>query len=176
MIELVARKYAQALQSSFSKDGLEEVVQALEGMVVFYENAEFLEVIGSPYYPSHVKEELLESVLEDQDSRLRNFVRLLGEHKRLEILPDIYQELLAWMQREKNTYRGYLHTNQEVSLEQLKRLEQEVSARLQIDLSLKALLEDIEGIKLSIPGLDLEIAFYKDNFFRQLKHHVMEAV
>ncbi|TSA86978.1 F0F1 ATP synthase subunit delta [Helicobacter mehlei] len=177
MIELVAKKYAKALQDSFQAQDLEQVVQTLEGLVAFYDHAEFVEIIHSPYYPSSFKEELLTSVLEEQDSRVRNLIRLLATHKRLGLLPHIYQDLLSWIQEKKSIYRGFLYTNQEVSLEQLKHLEHKVSDRLEVGLSLKVFVdEEMEGIKLDIPGLGLEIAFYRDNFFAQLKHHIMEAV
>ncbi|MFC3847500.1 F0F1 ATP synthase subunit delta [Helicobacter baculiformis] len=172
-MNLVAKKYARALRESFGAD-LERALKALERMCALYTSAEFIEVLQSPYYPNTIKQKILNDVLEDKDPRLQRFLEVLSEHQRFIVLPEIYKELCAWVQRQQNAYKGYLFCNQEVG--DLGMLEAQVAKRLNITLSLESVLVEHEGIRLEIPDLGVEVAFYKDHFFRQLKHFIMEAV
>ncbi|WP_163555410.1 F0F1 ATP synthase subunit delta [Helicobacter suis] len=176
MIALIAKKYTEALRRSLNPEELEATMGGLETICTLYNHPDFLELIASPYYPESLKQDILTSFLEKKESKLVNLIALLTTHKRLSLLPLIYQELLAQAQRKKNIYQGYLYCNQNIPSEQAEQLKQEVSAYLNISLDLKVFHQDKEGLRLDIPDLEIEIAFYKDYFFKQLKRYIMEAV
>ncbi|WP_120945554.1 F0F1 ATP synthase subunit delta [Helicobacter labacensis] len=172
-MNLVAKRYARAFRESFSDD-LQSALQALERVCALYEIEEFIEVLQSPYYPNTAKQAILADVAQDSDARFQRFLEVVGEHKRFGILPQVYKELCAWVQRQQNAYQGYLYCNQEVP--DLSALETRVCALLNITLSLQSVLVEQEGICLQIPDLGIEVAFYKDHFLHQLKHFIMEAI
>ncbi|CAM2802165.1 F0F1 ATP synthase subunit delta [Helicobacter felis] len=172
-MNLVAKKYARALRESFTGN-LEHLLEVLGSLKSLYTCADFVEFLESPYYPNSYKQAFLCERLEDKDERLVRFLELLGEHKRLMIIPDIYQELYAWTQHQRNVYKGYLYCDQAV--EKLEVLEKQVAKHLNITLELESVLVQHEGIKLEIPDLGVEVAFCKERFFHQLKHHIMEAI
>ncbi|BEG56859.1 hypothetical protein NHP21005_05470 [Helicobacter sp. NHP21005] len=176
MLELIAAKYTQALRQALSPQELSRAMETLEALCALYSHPDFLAVIHSPHYPDSLKQEILECFLEDKGGKLHNLLRLLVLHKRLELLPLIYNTLKAQAQREENIYQGYLYSNQELSLEQVQQLAGQVSARFNITLKLKALRQAKEGVRLVIPDLEVEIAFYKENYFNQLRQHIMQAV
>ncbi|WP_104707536.1 F0F1 ATP synthase subunit delta [Helicobacter ailurogastricus] len=176
MIELIANKYTQALRQALNPQELAQAMEALEALCALYNHPDFLEVISSPHYPDSLKQEILESFLECKEDKLHNLIRLLVLHKRLNLLPLIYNTLKTQAQREENIYQGYLYSNQEISLEQVQQLASKASAHFNISLKLKALHQSKEGMRLIIPDLEVEIAFYKENYFNQLKQHIMQAV
>ncbi|WP_104749814.1 F0F1 ATP synthase subunit delta [Helicobacter cynogastricus] len=172
-MSLVAKKYARALRESFVNN-VEYILEVLENLKSLYTCTDFVEFLESPYYPSSCKQAFLCERLEDKDERLVRFLEVLSEHKRLMIIPDIYQEIYAWVQHQRNIYKGYLYCNQVI--EALEPLERQVARYLNITLKLEGVLVQQEGIRLEIPDLGVEVAFYKEHFFRQLKRHIMEAV
>ncbi|WP_104696076.1 F0F1 ATP synthase subunit delta [Helicobacter salomonis] len=172
-MSLVAKKYARALRESFGDD-LQRAMEALERVCVLYTSPDFIEFLQSPYYSRVVKQKFLSDALKDEDTRLQHLLEVMGDHRRLLCLPEIYHELCAWVQKQKNAYKGYLYCNQEIG--DLRALETQVAKRLGITLSLESVWTEHEGIRLEIPDLGVEVAFYKEHFFRQLKYFIMEAV
>ncbi|BCZ17621.1 hypothetical protein NHP190003_09030 [Helicobacter sp. NHP19-003] len=176
MIELIAAKYTQALRQALSPQELTQAMEALESLCALYSYPDFADLINSPNYPDSLKQEILEHFLEEKEGKLHHLICLLVLHKRLNLLPLIYNALKAQAQREENIYQGYLYSDKELSLEQVQQLAGRVSAHFNISLKLKALHQDKEGVRLVIPDLEVEIAFYKENYFNQLRQHIMQAV
>ncbi|CRF48052.1 F0F1 ATP synthase subunit delta [Helicobacter heilmannii] len=176
MLELIAAKYTHALRQALNPEELTQAMEALEALCALYSHPDFLGLIDSPHYPDSLKQEVLECFLKDKEDKLHNLIRLLVLHKRLNLLPLIYNSLRSQAQRAQNIYQGYLYSDQELSLEQVQRLASEVSAYFNISLKIKALHQAKEGVRLVIPDLETEIAFYKENYFNQLRQYILQAV
>ncbi|BCZ18627.1 hypothetical protein NHP190012_02690 [Helicobacter sp. NHP19-012] len=176
MLELIAAKYTQALRQALSSEEFTQAMEVLEALCALYSHPDFLELINSPHYPDSLKQEVLERFLEDKEGKLHNLICLLVLHKRLNLLPLIYNSLRSQAQRAQNIYQGYLYSDKDLAPEEVQELSKHVSAHFNISLRLKTLHQDREGVRLVIPDLETEIAFYKENYFNQLRQHILQAV
>ena len=104
MEELIAKRYAQAL-SSVSTDlpGVLEVLNVLSEVIG---SSEIRSALISPIVSSEKKTEMILSALSDDDSTLVNFIKILGENKRLDLIPAITKVLNRDQQRISNKYEG----------------------------------------------------------------------
>ena len=88
MEELIAKRYVNAL-SSVSKDiaGIADVLNVLTEAI---STPEVQTALNSPMVSTETKTEMILSTLgEGADSTLVNFIKILGENKRLDLIPSV---------------------------------------------------------------------------------------
>ena len=95
MKELIAKRYINALSQSLKQKELEESLQILEKLANVCTSNKFHEIIDSPYISVEQKIEfILQVILENKsNSKFANFIRILAEHKRLDLFQELYAEL-----------------------------------------------------------------------------------
>jgi len=99
MEELIAKRYATAL-SSVSKD-VSSIVEVLNVLTEAIDNSEVKTALTSPIVSAEKKTEMILSALgKKADTTLVNFIKVLGENKRLDLIPAITKVLNADLQRE----------------------------------------------------------------------------
>ena len=87
MKELIAKRYIKALSQSLKQKELEESLQILEKLANVCRINKFQEIMDSPYISVEQKIEfILQVILENKsNSKFANFIRILAEHKRLDL-------------------------------------------------------------------------------------------
>ena len=89
---ILARRYAKALFAVGKDDGkLDEDSDALQGLAAIYATDSGLEdALTNPLYPLDVREKVMEGVVASigVDKVMSNFLNLLVEKKRADVLPD----------------------------------------------------------------------------------------
>ena len=95
MKELIAKKYVKALVSDLSKDEFNNFTAKLQEIANAFSNERFQNIIVSPNLKNSQKADFVLSLVGEADQKFVNFIKLLGENKRLDILPNIVSELLA---------------------------------------------------------------------------------
>ena len=99
MKELIAKRYIRAFSKDALKNELEKDLEFLSILANAYQISKFKEIIESPYVEISKKVEfVLQVILENKATqRFSNFVKVLAEHKRLNLFQELYAELFSYI-------------------------------------------------------------------------------
>ena len=157
MNTLVAKKYTKALVSALKDSEIKEAVALLGRIAKGFENAQFYNVINSPFVLKSKRFELILGIFGldlTKDKKLVNFLKLLNEKNRLCEIPNIYDELDS---------------------KDLESIRQKLEQRLKVKLYVSQKKSNIEGIKLFVDGMGVEGAFLKQSLTNGIKSHILKA-
>lgn len=137
----------------------------------------FNSIVSSPQIADIEKVDLIISLVDaGNDENFKNLIKLLGEKRRLLLLPYIARELDSQIAKMNNSYVGVVYTNQELSNDYVSTIEKQFSKKFDVKLSLSQNVCDYDGIKVDIDGLGVEISFSKERLKSQLIDHILKAV
>ena len=175
MEELIAKRYATAL-SSVSKDikGIAEVLNVLTEAI---STDEVKTVLTSPIISSEKKTEMILSTLgKKADSTLVNFIKILGENKRLDLIPAIAKVLNADLQKESNAYEGVLKSKEILGKDELDKLEATLKRYTGSTIKLTQEKTDLDGLRVSVDDLGIEVNFSKQRVKEQLIDFIKKSL
>lgn len=128
---ILARRYAKALFAvGKENDTLETYNEALQGVGTLFETTpEVVDALTNPLYPVDTKEKVMAGIVQSSgvDKVMGNFLTLLVQKKRAEILPEIAEEFQSMVDEEQNLSHGSVISAIELSDE----LQQKVQATLE---------------------------------------------
>jgi len=175
MEELIAKRYATAL-SSVSED-VKNSVAVLNVLTEAISVSEVQEALRSPIVAAEKKTEMILSALGNEtDTKLVNFIKILGENKRLDLIPAIAKVLNADLQKESNHYEGVLKSSKELGNEELSKLEATLAKYTGSQIKLKQEKTDLEGLRVSIDDLGIEVNFSKQRVKEQLIDFIKKSL
>lgn len=176
MNDLVAKRYVKALIDGSNSQVVNNISVNLNTISSAFCDEKFISIISSPEVADYAKLDLIISLVDLADETLKNFIKLLGEKRRLSLLPLIANELNVQIAKMNNNYVGVVYTNQELSNDYISSIEEQFSKKFDVKLSLSQNVCDYDGIKVDIDGLGVEISFSKDRLKSQLIDHILKAV
>jgi len=174
MEELIAKRYAQAL-SSVSKD-LAAHLEVLNVMSEVISNPEIKSTLISPIISSDSKTEMILSAMNADDSTLVNFIKVLGENKRLDLIPAITKVLNTDQQRVSNEYEGVLKSTSSLDESVLTNLENTLKKYTGSTIKLRQETSDLEGLRVSVDDLGIEVNFSKQRVKEQLIDFIKKSL
>lgn len=137
---ILARRYAKALFAvGKENDAYEAYNDTLQGIAELYTSTpEVADALTNPLYPVDVRAKVMAGLIDSMgvDKIAANFLNLLVEKKRAEILPEIAEEFKIMVDSEKNISHGTVTSAVELS--------DELQAKVQ------ATLEKITGKKVEL--------------------------
>ena len=174
MEELIAKRYAKAL-SSVSKDlpGILEVLNVLSEVV---SSAEIKSTLTSPIISSENKTAMILSALSESDAVLVNFIKILGENGRLDLIPAITKVLNSDQQRVSNEYEGVLKSTSSLDEGVLADLEETLKKYTGSTIKLTQEKSDLEGLRVSVDDLGIEVNFSKQRVKEQLIDFIKKSL
>jgi len=159
---ILARRYAKALFAVGKDDGkFEEYNEALQGLnEIFASDIGLADSLTNPLYPMDVREKVMEGIVASMgvDKVMGNFLNLLVEKKRADVLPDIAEEFQIMVDEEKNVSHGSVVSAVELSEE----LQAKVQATLEkltgktVELTTSVDPSIIGGIIAKVGDLELD--------------------
>jgi F-type H+-transporting ATPase subunit delta len=175
MEELIAKRYAKAL-SSVSKD-IKSIAEVLNVLTEAISAEEVKSVLISPIVASEKKTEMILSTLGDKaDSTLVNFIKILGENKRLDLIPAIAKVLNADLQKESNQYEGVLKSKETLDKDELSKLEKTLKKYTGSKIKLRQEKTDLDGLRVSVDDLGIEVNFSKQRVKEQLIDFIKKSL
>jgi F-type H+-transporting ATPase subunit delta len=174
MEELIAKRYAQAL-SSVSKD-LPGVLEVLNVLSEAISSSEIKSTLTSPIISSEQKTAMILSALSDDDSTLVNFIKILGENGRLDLIPVIAKILNSDQQRVSNEYEGVLKSASSLDEAALANLEETLKKYTGSTIKLTQEKSDLEGLRVSVDDLGIEVNFSKQRVKEQLIDFIKKSL
>jgi F-type H+-transporting ATPase subunit delta len=176
MSNLVAKRYVNALVDGRDTNAVIVLSENLNVISSAFADDKFNSIVSSPEVNDSQKVELVTSFIKKADETFVNFIKLLGEKRRLGLLPEIAKELEVQLAAMNNTYVGVVYTNNELSKDYISSIEEQFSKKFDVKLSLSQNVCDYDGIKVDIDGLGVEISFSKERLKSQMIDHILKAV
>ena len=167
MEELIAKRYAQALSSVTKEIG--SSLELLNVLTDAMDNAEIKATLISPIVSSDKKTEMILAALGDSaDVTLVNFIKILGENKRLDLIPAITKVLNSDVQKASNEYEGVLKSNKILDAAALSELEETLKKYTGSTIKLMQEKSDLDGLRVVVDDLGIEVNFSKQRVKEQL--------
>ncbi len=176
MVELVAKRYVKAIMTERDSATINAIFEELKVIAGAFKDEKFISILSSSDIKSDQKVDLVLSFTNNSSNELTNLIKLLGEKKRLDIIPDIVDGLESELAVLNNSYTGIVYTNKELSSADMDKLTAQFSAKFDVNLELAQNVCAYDGIKVDIDGLGCEIAFSKERLKSQMIDHILKAV
>jgi len=133
--------------------------------------------LTSPIIPSEKKTEMILSTLGDNgDSILVNFIKILGENKRLNLIPAIAKVLNTDLQKVSNEYEGILKSKATLDANALSTLEETLKKYTGSTIKLTQEKTDLDGLRVSVDDLGIEVNFSKQRVKEQLIDFIKKSL
>jgi len=110
------------------------------------------------------------------DGVLTNFIKILGENKRLDLIPAIAKVLNAELQKASNKYEGIVKSAKALDDKELGKLEQTLAKYTGSEISLKQEKSDLDGLRVSVDDLGIEVNFSKQRVKEQLIDFIKKSL
>jgi len=176
MIDLVAKRYVKALLDGRDVKSATAICNDLKNISSAFSDEKFTSILSSSEVKNSEKVNLVISFLEKDNEEIKNLIKLLGSHKRLNLIPDIVAELESKIAEMNNTYTGVVYTNKELATDYVSSIEKQFSKKFDVNLTLSQNVCDYDGIKVDIDSLGVEISFSKERLKSQMIDHILKAV
>ena len=174
MEELIAKRYAKALSSV--SNNIASIVEVLNVLTEVIQTEEVKSALTSPLVADAKKTEMILSAVSDDDNTLVNFIKVLGENKRLDLIPAIAKVLNADLQKELNQYEGVLKSSEKLGKEELSKLEKTLKRYTGSEIKLTQEKTDLDGLRVSVDDLGIEVNFSKQRVKEQLIDFIKKSL
>lgn len=176
MLSTIAKRYAKAILEVWETGELEALLQKLEIILSALKERKFLDMIGSPYTDFKTKQKFLFDIVGASDKKTQNFLSLILENKRIEVLPYLYEELQQFLNEKNKVYQGVIYAKEMLDSESITRIQNKLAKHLNVTLELSCQETQRDEIALVVHGLGVEISFSNQRFLENLKYHILKAI
>jgi len=174
MEELIAKRYVTALSSV--SNNIESIAETLNALTKVIKEEEIKVLLTSPIISSDKKTELILSSVDKTDDTLINFIKILGENKRLDLIPAISKVLNSELQKLSNQYEGVLRSKEVLSENELVKLESSLKKYTGSTIKLQQEQTDLDGLRVSVDDLGIEVNFSKQRVKEQLIDFIKKSL
>ncbi len=166
-MEVIAKKYVKALT-----DGVDDMTKqgyyvTISALAEAYGKKEVSQSLNSPLVDKQKKVELVESIVGD-DVKMKNFLKLIAERNRFDMLPVLSNMLRLELQTAANEFEGTIFSNKAMSDEEVKSLEEAMGKKTGAVIKLAQSTADYDGVKVEIPDLGVEVGYSKERMKNKL--------
>ena len=177
MEELIANRYVNALVDVTTKEQRINFEKILSAVAVACSDSVVMETLTSPLVSNSQKIAfILDSLGANIDVKLENFIKIIGENGRLDLLPVMAKVLNQAIQKETNMYEGTVHSSTNLKAEELQDLEESLKKYTGSTIKLSQETSDIAGIKVSVEDLGIEVNFSKQRVKEQLIDFITKSL
>jgi len=178
MEELIAKRYVNALVDSTTKKQRADFSKIFLGLAEAFSDAVVSEKLSSPLISNNQKTAMVvEGLGADADVKLVNFIKIIGENGRLDLLPTIAKVLKQAIQIETNKYEGVVTTGTKLKAAELKELQESLAKYTNgASIKLTQKISDVKGIKVSVEDLGIEVNFSNQRVKEQLIDFITKSL
>ena len=177
MEELIAKKYIKAIKDSSDISSMENIAAIFSTLAESFNDSKFVQIIDSPDVTKEQKSEILLAAVKSANSNeIDNFIKLLTEHGRLNIIPAIAEVMRKDVADSTKTYSGNIYSDSDIDAKVLEDLSSGLSKKFDSKISLEFTKNDFNGIKVDVEDLGIEINFSKTRINSQIIEHIVKAI
>ena len=176
-MSLVAKKYAKALME-LEGINLEDTLSAIKALAeVINSNSEVESFLNSPLIRNDKKYEALIAPLEEKlDEKVVNLFKLMAQKGRLALIPDLSALLSKEIMLKNNKFTGTVESKDELDVSLIEKLEKKLQSYSGSEIKLESKKSDLDGIKVEVSDLGLELNFSKESVKNALIEHIQKAL
>jgi F-type H+-transporting ATPase subunit delta len=172
---MLVEKYVKALLSSLqSDDEIVKVYEAMARLSLVAKDPKFILIIKSPILSVDEKINIIKELAECENPKFVNFMKILLENKRTDLLKEIYKALYAAVSNYFNTYAGKVEGD--ISEKTLKSLEEKLSQKFNASIKLELEKKDINGIKVFVDVLNVEASIDENKIKDDIISNILKAI
>jgi len=171
---MVVQKYTKALISALKEDEIVEVYEAIAKLALVAKDPKFILLVKSPLLTVEEKVEILKKIAECDNQKFVNFITILLENKRIDLLKEIHQSLYEAVSRHFNTYAGVVEGK--VSEDTLKSIEEKLSKEFDATIKLQLKEKEINGLKVYVDVLNVELSILEERIKKDLMSQILKAI
>jgi F-type H+-transporting ATPase subunit delta len=171
---MIVEKYAKAFLASLSEEEIAPAYEAIARIALVAKDPKFILIVKSPLLSMDDKIKKLAEIAEYNNPKFLNFLRIILENKREDLFKEIHTSLYEKVSRHFNTYAGVVEGK--VSEETLKEIENKLSQKFNATIKLKLNEKDINGIKVFVDILNVEVALSEDKIKSDLINSILKAI
>jgi len=119
---------------------------------------------------------ILSALGKKADTTLINFIKILGENRRLDLIPAIAKVINADLQKESNQYEGVLKSKETLGDKELSKLEATLKKYTGSTIKLTQEKTDLDGLRVSVDDLGIEVNFSKQRVKEQLIDFIKKSL
>lgn len=176
MEELIAKRYVNALSEVATSEQKTEYSEVLNTIAKLLKDENMVERLTSPLISSADKTAFVLEGIKGADSNLENFIKILGENDRLNLIPTIAKTLNQELQKESNEYEGVVTSSNALSEADLEDLQNSLKTYTGSTIKLTQTQSDIEGIRVAVEDLGIEVNFSKQRVKEQLIDFITKSL
>lgn len=177
MEALIAKRYVSALLDGENAESMAAYAAVFNALASQFENEKFVDFISSPSIAASAKEEiLLAAVAKVESTKINNFLRLLAEKNRLELIPEIAEQLSKGIAVANNAYAGKIFSDSDIDSKTVAALSSGLGRKVDATITLEFVKTDFDGIKVEVEDLGIEVNFSKERINSSLIDHILKAI
>lgn len=177
MEELIAKRYIKALKVGSDAASMENTLLVFSALAESFKNERFIQIVDNPSVSLKDKSEiLLEAVKSAKSEKINNFIKLLVEKKRINIIPAIAEELRKDVAESTKTYSGVIYSDSDIDAKVIQELSDGLGKKFDASMSLSFVKNNFDGIKVDVEDLGVEINFSKTRINKQIIEHIIKAI
>jgi len=177
MEELIANRYVNALVDVTSAEQRTEFSEVLSAIAGLFKDDSTAEMLTSPLVSAEQKTSfVLDGLGKECDLKLQNFIKIIGENGRLDLLPVISKKLHQAIQKESNNYEGIVLSSSTLPDSEISDLEASLKTYTGSSIKLTQEKSDLDGIKVSVEDLGIEVNFSKQRVKEQLIDFITKSL
>jgi len=177
MEELIAKKYIKALNAGSDLGEMSKISELFSVLSDSFANDKFVSIVVNPLVSAADKSAiLLDAVKSAKSEKVNNLIKLLVEHKRINIIPALAKELKKDIANSTKTYEGVIYSDSDIDAKVITELSNGLNNKFNSTITLTFVKSDFNGIKVEVVGLGIEINFSKDRIDSQMIEHIIKAI
>ncbi len=177
MEELIAKRYVQALLSVSQSDEKSDFAEVLNSLAISFANEEIITMIDSPIISNDIKVEVvLDALGKDSSQKLINFIKILGENRRLSLIPAISKILNKQIQDESNEYNGVVKSREKLDDEAIEKIEATLKRYTGSTIKISQEESNLDGLIVAVDDLGIEVNFSKERVKEQLIDFIKKSL
>ena len=177
MDTLIAKKYAKALLE-LEGISLEETQKQIDAIAkVINSNSEIKTFLQSPLVNNETKyKAIVEPIKDKLHPKILALLELMAQKGRLSLIPELSSILSKEIMIKSNKFTGIVESNEDIEETLIKKLEKKLALYSGAEIRLKFIKDSIDGVKVEVSDLGLELNFSRESVKRALLEHIQKAL
>lgn len=174
MDNLIAKRYAQAILTQKNADEFYELLSTLVGA---FSLEKFKAILNSSQISKDEKLKFISSCLDKGKPNFMNFLKILAQNSRLNLIPQIAQELGRQKALKAQIYEGVVHSPKALHKKELDELEKKLSQKFKLTIRLRNETNAAtQGIKISLDELGYELGFSMQALKSKMSEYILKTL
>ena len=171
MDNLVAKRYAKAILAQKNAD---EFYELLSAVAPAFGQEKFRLILGSNELDKQKKLDFVRSLFDKPKANFVNFLQLLAQNSRLDLIPQILRELARQKALKEQIYQGVVFSQKLLDKKALAQLEKKLSDKFKVSIKLANETSEAKGIKISLDELGYELGFSMDSLKTKMSEFILK--